>query len=289
MEVPAHIKTEYPFDSRWFQLGSKRLHYIDEGTGRAVVMLHGNPTWSFLFRNVVKSLSSDCRCLALDHMGCGLSDKPQEYSYHLKQHIANAVAWIEHLDLNEFDLIVHDWGGAIGLGVAKALTEKLGKIIILNTAAFYVDRIPRRIAICKTPIIGDMIIRGFNGFAGPAVKMAVSKKPLEDSVREGFLLPYGNWVDRIANLRFVQDIPTKPDQETYQVLQGIERFLPKLRNHSILIGWGLKDFCFDKVFLEKWKTLYPNAQILEYPESGHYILEDEKDNLIPEIKRFLVA
>ncbi len=288
MEIPAHIKNEYPFESRWFQLGSDRLHFVDEGPGRAVVMLHGNPTWSFFYRNVVKSLSGDCRCLALDHMGCGLSDKPQEYNYNLKQHIANAVAWIEHLGLDKFDLIVHDWGGAIGLGVAKALPEKIGKIVILNTAAFYLDRIPKRIAFCKTPIIGDIIIRGLNGFAGPAVRMAVSKRPLKDSVKEGFLLPYGNWADRIANLRFVQDIPTKPDQETYLVLQSIEEFLPQLSDHSILIGWGLQDFCFDEVFLEKWKSLYPNAKTLEYPESGHYILEEEKDTLIPEIKRFLV-
>ncbi len=174
------------------------------------------------------------------------------------------------------------------MGLAKAFPEKVGKFVILNTAAFYLDRIPKRIAVCKIPVLGDLLIRGLNGFAGPAVKMAVSK-PLSKTIKDGYLLPYRSWHDRVANLRFVQDIPTRSSQETYKILQGIETFLPSLQNHPMLIGWGLKDFCFDKVFLEKWKALFPNAKTIAYPDSGHYILEDEKDTLIPAIERFLVS
>ena len=249
-------------------------------------MLHGNPTWSFYYRNVIKFLSSDFRCLALDHLGCGLSDKPQDYPYTLKQHIQNAVDWIGHLDLESFDLIVHDWGGAIGMGVAKALPEKVRRIVILNTAAFFVPRIPKRIAVCRIPLLGDLIVRGFNGFAGPATKMAV-KKPFSKTEKEGYLLPYDNWANRVANLRFVQDIPTQPNQETFQVLAEIETFLPSLNDRDILLGWGLKDFCFTELFLERWKNFYPQAQVHAYPNSGHYILDDERDTLIPEIKSFL--
>ena len=288
MNITTPIKSEYPFEPNWFRIGDNRIHYVDEGTGRAVVMIHGNPTWSFYYLNVVKTVSVNRRCLVLDHVGCGLSDKPQKYRYNLRQHISNAVAWIEHLDLESFDLIVHDWGGAIGMGLAKAFPEKVGKFVILNTAAFYLDRIPKRIAVCKIPVLGDLLIRGLNGFAGPAVKMAVSK-PLSKTIKDGYLLPYRSWHDRVANLRFVQDIPTRSSQETYKILQGIETFLPSLQNHPMLIGWGLKDFCFDKVFLEKWKALFPNAKTIAYPDSGHYILEDEKDTLIPAIERFLVS
>jgi pimeloyl-ACP methyl ester carboxylesterase len=286
LEIPNHIRAEYPFSPNWFSTGDHKLHYVDEGEGSFVVMIHGNPTWSFYYRNLIKSLKPNHRCLALDNMGCGLSDKPRAYDYTLKQHIENAVAWIKQLELESFDLVVHDWGGAIGMGVAQALPERVKKFVILNTAAFYMDKIPKRIAVCKIPILGDLIIRGLNGFAGPATRMAVSK-PLTKEVKDGYLLPYNNWNNRIATLRFVQDIPTNSSQKTFQVLEEIESFLLSLKEHSMLIGWGLKDFCFDEVFLEKWKALFPEAKVLAYPKSGHYILEDEKDTLIPEIRRFL--
>jgi len=286
LEIPNHIRAEYPFSPNWFSTGDHKLHYVDEGEGSSVVMIHGNPTWSFYYRNLIKSLEPNHRCLALDNMGCGLSDKPQAYDYTLKQHIENVVAWIKELELESFDLVVHDWGGAIGMGVAQALPERVKKFVILNTGAFYMDKIPKRIAVCKIPILGDLIIRGVNGFAGPATRMAVSR-PLTKEVKDGYLLPYNNWNNRIATLRFVQDIPTNPSQKTFQVLGEIESFLLSLKEHSMLIGWGLKDFCFDEVFLEKWKALFPEAKVLAYPKSGHYILEDEKDTLIPEIRRFL--
>ena len=286
MEIPAHIREEYPFGQNRFSVGEHTLNYVDEGQGQPVVMFHGNPTWSFYYRNVIKALSVDFRCLALDHMGCGLSEKPQAYPYTLKQHIQNAVDWIGHLDLESFDLIVHDWGGAIGMGVAKAFPEKVRRIVILNTAAFFVPRIPKRIAICRIPLLGDLIVRGFNGFAGPATKMAV-KKSFTQVEKEGYLLPYNNWANRVANLRFVQDIPTKPSQETYQVVAEIEAFLPMLNDRDIFLGWGMKDFCFTELFLERWKNYYPHAQVHAYPNSGHYILDDERDTLIPKIKSFL--
>lgn len=286
MEIPEHIQSEYPFDQNEASVGDCHLNYVDEGQGRAVVMLHGNPTWSFYYRNVIKSLRGNFRCLALDHMGCGLSDKPQDYPYNLKQHIENAVRWIEGLDLEFFDLIVHDWGGAIGMGVAMALPEKVRKIVILNTAAFYLPRIPKRIALCRIPLLGDLIVRGFNGFAGSAVSMAV-KKPLTSIEKDGYLLPYNNWKNRVATLRFVQDIPTDASDETFKLLSEIEAFLPQLINKPILLGWGIKDFCFNDLFLEKWKNIFPNAKVLSYPNSGHYILDDERDSLIPEISSFL--
>ena len=285
-EIPAHIREEYPFEQNAFSLGEHSLNYVDEGAGQAVVMLHGNPTWSFYYRNVIKTLRDDFRCLALDHMGCGLSDKPQEYSYTLNQHINNAVEWVESLGLESFDLIVHDWGGAIGMGLAKVMPEKIRRIVILNTAAFFIPRIPKRIALCRVPLLGDVIVRGFNGFAGPAVTMAV-KKFLSKTEKEGYLLPYDNWANRIATLRFVQDIPTRPGEETYRMVADIEAFLPSLGEKPMLIGWGRKDFCFNDIFLETWKHTFPRAKVCAYSKAGHYVLDDERETLIPEISKFL--
>jgi cis-3-alkyl-4-acyloxetan-2-one decarboxylase len=286
VKIPQNIREEYPFEPNTFCVDGYKLNYVDEGEGKPVVMLHGNPTWSFYYRNAIRTLRTNRRCLALDHIGCGLSDKPQDYPYTLKQHIANAAAWIEDLGLGNFDLIVHDWGGAIGMGVAKHFKQKVEKVVILNTAAFFVPKIPFRIGLCRIPLLGDLIVRGFNGFAGPATFMAVSN-PLSSAEKAGYLFPYDNWKNRVANLRFVQDIPTKPDQETYKVLSEIESFLPELENHSVMIGWGLKDFCFNHTFLERWKKIYPEAKVHAYPDSGHYILDDERNTLIPQIELFL--
>lgn len=263
------------------------MNYVDEGAGRPVVMFHGNPTWSYFYRNLIKALVPEMRCLALDHMGCGLSEKPQDYPYTLKQHIANAVAWVRHTGLDSFDLVVHDWGGAIGMGLAKALPDRIGKIVLLNTAAFFLPRIPFRIRVCRIPVLGDVVVRGLNGFAGPAVHMAVTK-PLSKAERAGYCFPYDSWENRIANLRFVQDIPTKSGQETFRVLAGIESFLPRLADREIFIGWGLKDFCFNQMFLERWQSIYPRATVKAYPGSGHYILDDEREDLIERIHGFLL-
>tara|TARA_Y100000588_G_C14247598_1_gene922086 strand:- start:1533 stop:2402 length:870 start_codon:yes stop_codon:yes gene_type:complete len=286
VKIPLQIQAEYPFNSHWQNFDSYKLHYVDEGEGRAVIMLHGNPTWSFYYRNVVKALSKGFRCLAIDHIGCGLSDKPQQYTYSLKYHIENVLDWVDKLGLDDFDLIVHDWGGAIGMGVARRIPNKIGKMVILNTAAFNMDRIPKRIAACRIPIIGNLIVRGFNGFAVPALTMAV-EKPMSEDVRDGFIFPYNNWANRVGILRFVQDIPTNPTQDSFGELAEIEKFLPQLLSKDILIGWGLKDFCFNQAFLEKWKEFFPDAKVLSYPKAGHYVLEDEKDTLIPEMVRFL--
>ncbi len=286
MFIPEHIQEEYPFPQHSFGIDGRNLNFVDVGRGHPVVMFHGNPTWSFYYRNVIKQLSDNNRCLALDNMGCGFSDKPQDYNYTLEQHVKNAVAWLESLNLESFDLIVHDWGGAIGMGVARLLAEKVRRIVILNTAAFYVDRIPISIGICRWPIIGEWIVRGFNGFAFPALKMAV-EKPLSKAVKNGFVLPYNNWHNRIATHRFVKDIPANDKHPTFGYLQQIEDGLSKFTDRNILLAWGMKDFCFTPQFLERWKKIYPKAQVIEYGKAGHYVLEDEKDTLIPEIKGFL--
>ncbi|MDQ2997301.1 MAG: alpha/beta fold hydrolase, partial [Chloroflexota bacterium] len=183
------IRPIYPFVQRWLDLPHGRMHYLDEGQGPPVIMLHGNPTWSFYYRRLISALRERHRVIVPDHLGCGLSDKPQDYAYRLTDHIDNLGQLVRHLGLAQADLVLHDWGGAIGMGLAVQRALHVRRIVVLNTAAFLARHVPLRIAVCKLPIVGDIAIRGLNAFAGMATRMAV-ERPLEPLVRQGYLLPY---------------------------------------------------------------------------------------------------
>jgi len=277
----------YPFSSRHHVLaGGVRMHYVDEGQGdEAVLMLHGNPTWSFFYRDVVKALSGQIRCIVPDHVGMGLSDKPQDYRYELEQRIADIGALVDALDLKRVHLIVHDWGGAIGFGWARRNPAKVGRIVITNTAAFPDANIPLRIAACRIPLLGPLIVRGLNGFAWPAVSMAVAK-PLAPAVRAGFLEPYGSWADRVAVNAFVRDIPMNAAHPSYAEIVAIHDSLSQFRDRKILVAWGEQDFCFTPHFLARWLEIFPEAEVAREAEAGHYLLEDAGERLVPRITRF---
>ena len=279
---------EYSFSSNFFQLGKHRLHYIDVGVGPVVVMVHGNPTWSYYYRNLIRKLSTDHRVIAVDHMGCGLSDKPQNYSYTLKQHTDNLETLLSGLDIISYSLIVHDWGGAIGMGLATRYPERIEKIVVLNTAAFRSKRIPLRIRICRWPFIGPFIVRAFNAFAWPATFMAVSK-PMAKEIAAAYVAPYNSWKNRIAIAAFVQDIPLETEHVSYEELTTTENGLATLRDAKIpmLILWGGKDFCFNRVFYDEWRSRFPNAEHHYFSDSGHYILEDEPAETGKRIAAFL--
>ena len=279
--LPQELQAEYPFEGNSFeQTGTSksgnfiRMHYLDEGEGPVVLMLHGNPTWSFYYRNLVKTLvAAGFRCIVPDHVGCGLSDKPQDYPYTLKRRIEDVERLIDHLGIDRFSLIVHDWGGAIGCGLAGRRSEALEKLVVLNTAAFRSKRIPWRIAAIKPPIIGEFAIRGLNGFAGPAVSMAVESR-LPGHVRKGYLWPYRSWADRVAIWNFVKDIPLNERHTSYATLLEVENNLHGLKGKPVQIVWGAKDFCFNLHFFDRWREFFPEAETHLHKESGHYVLED---------------
>lgn len=239
--IPNELKQEYPFTPHYISLNKNiKLHYIDHGTGDVILMLHGNPTWSFFYRNLAKYFSTKSyRAIVPDHIGCGLSDKPQDYDYNLENHIENTLKLIEELNLKDISLIVHDWGGAIGMGVATRRPDLIKKIVIMNTAAFRSVEIPWRINILRNPF-GEWIIRSFNGFAAPATFMAVTKK-MNANVKAGFILPYHDFKSRIATAKFVRDIPMSEDHPTYKTLNQIESKLKEL-TMPILILWERKIF-----------------------------------------------
>lgn len=295
ISIPQDLKEEYPFAPHSLKLKSGyHLNYIAEGNQNAkpVMMVHGNPTWSFFYRNIVKLLKDNHRVIVPDHIGCGLSDKPQDYDYSLKNHVANIKELFEKEVLPrlkehnlKMDLIVHDWGGAIGMGLATSYPEYIDRIVIMNTAAFTDINIPTRINICKLPIIGERLVRHFNAFAWPATFMAV-KKPLPKNVKQGFLLPYDSYHNRIATARFVKDIPMTQDHPTWKTLKNIEDKLQILKGEKLLL-WGEKDFCFNSHFYERWCDIYPDAKTCFLPSAGHYLLEDEPERTKKEILEFL--
>lgn len=282
----APIRDLYPFRTRRLAVPGGTLSYVDEGEGPPVVLVHGNPTWSFYYRHLIAGLRERHRVIALDHMGCGLSDKPQRYPYRLANHIENLGRLIEQLGLGSLDLVVHDWGGAIGMGWATQHPAQVRRLVVLNTAAFLSPRLPLRIAICRLPLFGALAIRGLNGFAGAATVMAV-EQPMPAAVRQGYLLPYDSWAHRVAHLRFVQDIPLHPSHPTWATVDAIDRELVILRDKPMLILWGGRDWCFNDHFLAGWLRRFPDAQAMRFDHAGHYVLEDVHHEIVPRVQRFL--
>lgn len=290
-KLPAEVRELYPFETHAMQTpGGATMSYVDEGEGAdAVVMLHGNPTWSFYYRDLVKSLSPGRRCLVPDHIGMGLSEKPADYRYDLSQRITDVEALVTHAGIRKIDLVVHDWGGAIGFGLAARRPEMINRIVIMNTAAFASPHIPGRIALCRWPGIGPLIVRGANGFAGPATWMAMSRHPLTKAQTRGYLFPYNSWANRVAVNAFVRDIPMSPKHPSWNTLKQVEQGIGQFKDRPTLIAWGGRDFCFNDHFYNDWQSRLPRAERLHLDDAGHYVLEDAANDVIPRIKQHLPA
>lgn len=278
----------YPFCSHYVTVGNVRLHYVDEGQGEPLLMVHGNPTWSFYWRNLIQAWRGKYRVVVPDHIGCGLSDKPQDYPYTLSQHIANLIALVEQLDLRNITLLAHDWGGAIGLGTAERLAERFRRIVLFNTGAFPPPFVPKRIAVCRTPILGKLAVRGLNLFARAALSMATEKpERMTPAVRAGLLAPYDSWANRIAIYRFVADIPFTEQHPTWQVLADIETHLAQLASCPVQMLWGMRDWCFTPECLERLLRSFPNAEVHRFADAGHYVVEDAHERIVPLVEDFL--
>lgn len=278
----------YPTESHFVDVGGYQMHYVDEGMGPPVLMVHGNPTWSFYYRHLVNALSGHHRAIAIDHIGCGLSEKPAELPYTLDLRIEHLVNFVRQLDLRDISLLVHDWGGAIGLGAALEDLDRYRNFVIFNTGAFPPPFFPKRIRVCQTPLLGKIALQHFNLFAKSAIKMATGQSGgLPKEVSDGLLAPYDTWANRRAIYEFVTDIPTRPSQRTWQRLEEIEAGLARLKSHPVKLVWGMKDWCFRPECLRKFQELIPHATVCELQNAGHYIVEDERETVIEEVMSFL--
>lgn len=284
-------RTLYPFESHFLEFGPElRLHYLDEGPREAPVllMLHGNPTWSFYWRNLVLALRDQFRVIVPDHIGCGLSSRPsrREYPFTLDRRISDVTRLLETLDLRGITLAAHDWGGAIGMGTAVRNAERFKRFALCNTGAFRFNRIPKRIASCRMPIFGRVGIQGFNLFAWSASFMAV-EKPLDPLVRKGLLAPYDSWKNRLATCEFVHDIPMSPRDRSWQTLLEIENGLSKFADSPMALIWGMKDWCFTPAFMERFRDFFPQAETHLFEDAGHYVVEEKPKEIAGILKEFL--
>ncbi|MGI9515607.1 MAG: alpha/beta fold hydrolase [Pirellulaceae bacterium] len=283
---------DYPATSHFASVGGFQMHYVDEGnvegSGAPVLMVHGNPTWSFYYRHLVNQLSPTHRAIAVDHIGCGLSEKPRDLPYTLDLRIQHLREFVDQLDLRDITLLVHDWGGAIGLGAALEDLSRYRRFVIFNTGAFPPPYFPWRIRICRAPVLGKFGVQGLNLFARAAIRMATGQRGgLPDDVAHGLLAPYDSWNNRRAIHEFVTDIPVRPAQPTWQRLEQIESGLTQLQDFPVKLLWGMRDWCFRPECLRKFQALLPNAETREFEQAGHYVVEDARDDVIAEVQDFL--
>jgi cis-3-alkyl-4-acyloxetan-2-one decarboxylase len=283
----------YPFTSRWFERDGLRMHYLDEGKGPPVVMVHGNPTWSFYYRSLINELRTTHRCIVPDHIGCGLSDKPgdDEYPYTVERRVEDLEALLDKLRIERgATFIVHDWGGMIGLATALRRPLRVARIVVLNTAAFLLPpgkRFPLRLRLLhRRNKWTEFAVRGLNLFSWPATWMATAKG-LPRAVKAGLMAPYDSWASRIATLRFVQDIPTRPRHRSYAFTKWVDDNLASLSDKPMMICWGGRDFVFDVHFLNEWQRRFPNAEVHRFADAGHYVLEDARERVVALVRAFL--
>ncbi len=283
-------RTLYPFSSHRLETGGHRLHYLDEGSGPPLLLVHGNPTWSFYWREAVKVLRATHRVIAVDHIGCGLSDKPspREYPYRLARRVSDLGRLIEALDLNDVTLVAHDWGGAIGMGAAVASPARFSRFVLMNTAAFRSEHCPPLIRLGHVPVLSAVAIQGLNLFARAALRLTVTRRErMTPAVRAGYLAPYDSWRNRAAIRRFVMDIPLGPKHPSYPTLAEIEAALPQFRDRPVLLIWGMDDWCFTPRFLARFIEFFPQAEVHRLDGVGHYVMEDAPERAVPIIQEFL--
>lgn len=288
--ILAGLEGEYPFASHLLDVADgATLHYVDEGPRDAepLLFVHGNPTWSFYWRHAIRRFADARRCIAPDHIGCGLSDKPADYPYRLARHIENLERLVDALGLERITLVVHDWGGPIGLGFAGRHPERVARLVITNTAAFP-GPAPLRIRACRTPLLGALAVRGLNAFAGLATIMAVEDPAtMTPTVKRGFLAPYSSYATRIATLRFVEDIPLSPEHPSWSTLLEVEEGLARLRAKPACLIWGEKDWCFTPAYRRGFQERLPEARVHTADRAGHYVLEDARADVLGWIATFL--
>ena len=281
----------YAVTSRWFTTDAgATMHYLDEGPrdGPVVVFVHGHQTWCFAWRHLIARLRDTHRCIAVDHVGMGASDKPADYPYVLPRRVRDLSDLLAYLHLDRYSLVLHDWGGMIGCAHAVTVPERIERLVLMNTAAFLIPStkpMPWQLSISRAPMLGEVLVRGFNAFCRYAIRHCVRRRPLNDAAQRGYLAPYQEWSSRVAVHRFVADIPLLPSDPWYGYIDRVDAGLARLAGHPVLIAWGLGDFVFDKHFLQAWRQRLPQARVHEFADCGHYLFEDareELDQLVPD-------
>ena len=284
---PLSTNPVLPYPSHFATIDGYQVHYLDEGEGPVVIMLHGNPTWSFYFRNLVGALKDKFRVIVPDYIGCGLSDHPTDAHFRAVDRMDQTEKLIDQLGIKKFSLVLHDWGGPIGTGVAVRRLDAVERIVYLNTTLTEIDSLPKIIKTAAKPIIGKFITKRTKRFLKLTTEFGVAKK-LQKDVKAGYLHPYKTSDRRTAIWDFVADIPFENTHPTYAELLTLSQKLPLLKDKPVQIIWGLQDPCFHKEMLGKVAQHFPHASVLEIPDASHLVLEDAPELAASTIREFLL-
>ena len=277
-----------PFQSRFVTVGGYKMHYIDEGSGPVVLCLHGNPTWCYFYRNLVRELRGSFRVIAPDFLGCGLSDRTPGVKFRAIDRINQLDEFVTALGIDRFSIVMHDWGGPLGTGFILRRLEKVDRIVYLNTTLTETEILPWFIKVAATPVIGKLFTRHtatFNRLTTMKGMGAFTK--LTPEVKEGYLAPYTTRQRRDAIWDFVADIPFDASHPTYSQMVDIAAGLPRVAEKPVKIVWGLQDPCFHREMLSKVASHFPKAELLEIPDASHLVLDDAPKVAIPAVVEFL--
>ncbi len=285
-QTPAWVDAEmYPFANKYISIDGQTMHYIDEGQGDVILFVHGTPSWSFEWRHLIKALSANHRCIAPDHIGFGLSEKPRDYNYISQQHAENLAVFIAALDLKDITLVVHDFGGPIGLNYAVKYADNIKKLVILNTWMWDSHTMPgfeKSAKILKSPLI-PFLYKYLNFSAKYAIPISFgNKKLLTKSIHAMYTKPFGSAAERMGTLGFVKSLLN--EQDWFETLwQQVENIC----NKPTLFIWGMKDVFLTEKYLEKFEHKFSNKKTLQLPDAGHFPQEEGVGEIEKEVVEFL--
>lgn len=275
----------YPFKSHYLQIENQQLHYIDEGEGPILLFVHGTPSWSFDFRHLIKALSKSYRCIALDHIGFGLSDKPKDYPYSIDQHAKNLEKLIEHLKLEQFSLLLHDFGGPIGWEYALKYPEKIEKLVVMNSWLGSSKEDPnfkKMEKILKSPIL-PFLYKQLNFSARFLLPQAfANKKLLTKDIRKHYRKPFGKASERIGPLAFAKSLLNDQDLFEQQNQQA-----QKLSKSPSLLIWGMADSFIGAHYLQQLQAALPHSKSVELEGVGHFPQEEAPEKVLDALNDFL--
>lgn len=282
----------FPYEPRFADVAGLRIHYVDEGPPDAapLLLLHGNPTWSYMYRTPIRILSeAGHRCVAFDHMGFGASEKPpRPGDYTLERHVEVAVALIESLDLREVTLVAHDWGGPIGLGALLKLRDRFRAMVLMNTWAWELPSfLPPFLREFRTDGLGEILALGGNLFV-ESIPGGMHRREADPLMMEAYRAPFPDYWSRLGTLAFPRDIPLSERDPSAAAMSRIHQALGEIALPTLLV-WGMRDRVFQPVFLEQWRELLPDARVVELKEASHYLVEDQPEPIALEIADFLAG
>lgn len=273
MDAPAWLDSgEYPFTSRYFTANRQRLHYIDTGEGEPFLFVHGAPSWSFDFRHVIQSLSAHYRCIAADHIGFGLSDKPENYDYSTPNHSATLERFIGRLGLRDITLVLHDFGGPIGFDYALRHPDNVKRIVVINSWLWSSKNDPDFIRFSKilnSPFL-PFLYRRLNFSPRFLLPRSFGEKKISKHILKHYTRPFRNAAERNGALAFARSL--LHDQDWFEALWAKKE---ALTDKPMLLIWGMKDNFVKPAYLEKFLTGFPRAKAIRLENCGHFPQEEE--------------